>query len=95
MGTASLRMGIPSRGFLEEILTLDLEIAEFAAVMAADDLLENIRVIGHVVTSADEVLADLQTLGPLGFSLVTGGGGSRADADLMKAFAKGNGGRLN
>ena len=74
------------------------EIAQFADGMAADALLENIRLIadgqGHVVTSIEEALAELRTLGPKGYTLVMGGGGSRTDADLMAAFAEGSGGKL-
>jgi hypothetical protein len=74
------------------------EIAQFADGMAADDLLENIRLItdghGYAVESADQVLAELRTLGPLGYTLVMGGGGSHADANLMGAFAKGRDGNL-
>jgi hypothetical protein len=96
VGTARLRVTLASPGFLADIGTVALEIAEFANGMAADNLLENIRLIsdgfGHVVTSTDEVLAELQTLISNGYTLVMGGGGSRADADLMGAFAGGRGG---
>ena len=98
VGSASLRVTLLSPGFLSIIGTITAEIAEFANGMAADDLLENIRLIsdgfGHVVTSADEVLAEIRTLGPLGYTLVMGGGGSRTTADLMGAFAQGKGGKL-
>lgn len=98
IGTSSLRLTLASPGFLANIGTISAEIAEFANGMAADDLLEKIRLIadgfGHVVTSTDEVLAELRTLGPMGYTLVMGNGGSRTDADLMGAFAEGNGGKL-
>jgi len=98
VGTASLRVALASPGFLAELGTVAAEIAQFADGMAADDLLENIRLIadgqGHVVTSIDEVLAELRTLGPQGYMMVMGGGGSRTDADLMAAFAEGSGGKL-
>ncbi|MBR9970580.1 hypothetical protein [Magnetospirillum sulfuroxidans] len=96
VGTANLRVTLASPGFLACLGTVATEIAEFAYGMAADNLLENIRLIaegfGHVVTSTDEVLTELRTLGPLGYTLVMGGGGSRADADLMGAFLEGKGG---
>lgn len=98
IGTAGLRVTLASPGFLAYLGTVETEIAEFAYGMAADDLLENVRLIangsGHVVTSAEEILAELRTLGPQGYTLVTGGGGNRADADLMGAFAEGKGGKL-
>lgn len=98
VGTASLRVALASPGFLADLGTVAAEIAEFACGMAADELLENIRLIAggfrHVVTSADEVLAELRKLGPMGYTLVTGGGGSRTDADLLRAFAEGKGGKL-
>ena len=77
---------------------MSAEIAQFAEGMAADDLLENIRLIinghGNVVTSADEVLGELRMLGSQGYTLVMGGRNSRTDADLIGAFAKGRGGKL-
>ena len=98
VGTASLRVTLASPGFLADLGTIAAEIAEFAIGMAADDLIENIRLIadgfGHVVTSADEVLAELRSLGPQGFTFVIGGGGSRTDADLIAAFAAGKNGKL-
>lgn len=98
VGTASLRVALASPGFLAELGTVVAEIAQFADGMAADDLLENIRLIadghGHAVTSIDEVLAELRTLGSQGYTLVMGGGGSCTDADLMAAFAEGSTGKL-
>lgn len=98
VGTASLRVALASPGFLAELGTVVAEIAQFAEGMAADDLLENIRLIadghGHVVTSIYEVLAEIRTLGPQGYTLVMGGGSNRCDADLLAAFAEGSGGKL-
>jgi hypothetical protein len=98
VGTASLRVTLASPGFFAYLGTVTAEIAEFANGMAADDLLENIRLIsdgfGHVVTSTEEVVAELRTLGSQGYTLVKGGGGSRTYADLMGAFAEGKGGKL-
>lgn len=98
VGTSSLRVTLASPGFLAYLGTISSEIAEFANAMAADDLLENIRLIaegsGHVVTSADEVLAELRTLGVMGYKLVMASGGGHATADLMRAFAESKGGEL-
>lgn len=98
VGTASLRVTLASPGFLASLGTVAIEIAEFAKGMAADNLLENIRLIadgyGHVVTSTEEVLAELRTMGSMGYTLVEGFGTSVADADLMGAFAAGRGGKL-
>ena len=97
VGSASLRVILASRGFLNNLWTVTAEIAQFAAGMAADNLLENIRLIveghGHVVTSADDVLAELKTLGSLGYSLVVGFGGGHTSLDLFAAFAAGKGGK--
>ena len=99
VGNASLRVALASPGFLAEFGTVMAEIAQFADGMAADQLLENISLIadghGHVVTSIDEVLAEIRTLGPQGYTLVMGGGCSRTDADLMATFAEGSGGKLS
>ena len=98
VGTASLRLTLASPGFLANLGTIEAEIAQFANGMAADDLLENIRLIaggsGHVVTGADEVLAELRTLRPMGYTYVMGVSISTANADLIGAFAEGKGGKL-
>jgi hypothetical protein len=56
-------------------------IAWFAYGMAADDLLENIRLVadghGYAVTNAGEVLAELRTLGSQGCTLAIGCAGSK------------------
>jgi hypothetical protein len=97
IGSASLRVALPSPGFLADIGTLWAEIAQFAEGMAADDLLEGIRLIagGHsyIVSSAQEILAEIATLAPRGYTLVMGGGGSSSDANLMGAFAEGKAGK--
>jgi hypothetical protein len=98
VGSAGLRVTLSSPGFLAELGTVEAEIAEFVNGMAADELLENIRLMangfGHVVTCTDQVLAELRTLGPMGHTLVMGSGSSSAAADLIGAFAEGNGGKL-
>ena len=98
VGTASLRVTLASPGFLADLETVSAEIAQFADGMAADDLLENIRLItdghGHAVTNANEVLEELRMLGAWGYTLVLGGGSSDTDADLMAAFAEGRDGKL-
>ncbi|MBZ0162882.1 MAG: DUF2726 domain-containing protein [Notoacmeibacter sp.] len=95
VGTASLRVILASWGFLANLWTVTFEIAQFADGMAADNLLENIRLVveghGHVVTSTDEVLAELKTLGSLGYTLVMGSGGGDTDLHLLAAFEAGKG----
>lgn len=97
VGTAGLRVTLASPGFLAELGSVRAEIAQFADGMAADDLLENIRLIaegkGHVVTSIDEVLAEIRRLAPQGYKLVFGGGG-HTSTDLITAFTEGSGGEL-
>lgn len=92
VGTASLRVTLASPGFLADLGTVSHEISWFAYGMAADDLLENIRLIadghGYAATSAGEVLAELRTLGSQGYALAMGGGGRDADVDLNGAFAE-------
>lgn len=98
VGTASLRVTLASPGFLAELGTVPAEIAQFAEGMAADDLLENIRLIAdgypYADISAYEVLAELRTLGHQGYTLVIGGGSNGSDIDLMGAFAGKKGGKL-
>ena len=90
MGMASVRISLPSPGFLAEIESVPMEIAQFADGMACDDLYENIRLIskgaGHVVKSADERLPDITELGRQGYELAFGGGGGRSEVDLIGAF---------
>jgi hypothetical protein len=66
--------------------------------MASDDLYENIRLIGigagHVVTAADEFLAEITELARQGFTFASGGGSSSAETDLLAAFTAGRGGQL-
>ena len=89
---------IAGTGFLAEIGSVPMEIAQFADGMACDDLYENIRLVGtgagHVVTSTDELLAEITALGRQGYTFAFGGGGSRSQADLMAAFTAGKGGSL-
>lgn len=96
IGTASVRISLPSPGFLAYIGSIPMEIAQFADGMASDDLYENIRLIaggaGHVVTSTEERLAEIRELARQGYSFAGGSGGSRSEADLLAAFAKGRGG---
>lgn len=98
VGTASLRVSLASPGFLGDLGTVSYEIGQFAEGMAADDLLENIRFItgghGYAITSANEVLEELKTLGSQGYTLVMGGGSSNSDANLTGAFAEGRGDKL-
>lgn len=98
VGTAALKVSLPSPGFLDDLGFASIEIAQFVEGMAFDNLLENIRLIatgaGHVVTHADERLAELKNLSQQGFTLVMGGGGSSADANLMAAFTSGRNGRI-
>jgi hypothetical protein len=98
VGTASLRVTFASPGFLADLATLSLAIAWFVYGMAADDLLENIRLVadghGYAVTNVGEVLAELRTLGSQGYTLAMGGGGNRTDVDLSGAFAEGEVGKL-
>ncbi len=98
VGTATLKVSIPSPGFLADIGTVSFEIAQFVESMASDSLLENIRLVGtgagHVVTHADERLEELKGLALQGYTLVFGGGGGSSTANLMGAFAAGRGGKL-
>ncbi|MDA8747691.1 hypothetical protein N9M66_05725, partial [Litoreibacter sp.] len=98
MGKARVRISLPSPGFLSEIGSIPMEIAQFADGMACDDLFENIRLVGtgagHVVRSADEVLREIMGLGRQGYAFALGGGGSRSDVDLIRAFTAGTGGKL-
>lgn len=98
MGTATVRISMPSPGFLAEIGSVPMEIAQFADGMACDDLHENIRLVGtgagHVVTSTDELLAEIALLAQQGYAFAGGGGSSRAAVDLLAAFASGRGGKL-
>lgn len=99
MGSASMRISMPSPGFLSEIGSIPMEIAQFADGMACDDLYENIRLVGtdagHVVRSADEVLQEIVGLGRKGYTFAFGGGGSLSDVDLIAAFTAGTGGKLS
>lgn len=98
MGRSSVRISMPSPGFLADIGSIPMEIGQFAEGMASDDLLENIRLIGigagHVVTPTDELLAEITELGRQGYAFAGGGGSSRAEVDLLAAFAAGRGGKL-
>lgn len=98
IGTSILKIALSSLGFLERVETIEAEIAEFANGMATAALLENINFIvdgfGHVVTTAEEVLAELRVLGPMGYKLVVGNSASCTDTDLMRVFAEGNSGEL-
>ncbi|UXS31900.1 DUF2726 domain-containing protein [Agrobacterium tumefaciens] len=98
VGTAALKVSLPSPGFLDDLGFASMEIAQFVEGMAFDNLLENIRLIatgaGHVVTHADERLAELKYLGEQGFTLMMGGGGTSADANLMAAFTSGRDGQI-
>ena len=98
MGRSSVRISMPSPGFLADIGHINREIGLFAEGMASDDLLENIRLVGigagHVVTPTDELLAEIKDLGRQGFSFVDGGGPSHPEVDLLAAFAAGRGGKL-
>lgn len=99
MGTANVRISLPSPGFLAEIGTIPMEIAQFADGMACDDLYENIRLVGtgagHVVRSADELLPEIKSLGREGYAFAFGGGCSSSDVDLMAAFKAGTGSKLS
>jgi hypothetical protein len=98
IGTARVRVSLPSPGFLAEIGSIPMEIAQFADGMACDALYENIRLVGtgagHVVRSVDEVLPEIMSLSRQGYKLALGGGGSRSDVDLIAAFTEGQAGRL-
>lgn len=98
MGTASVRISLPSPGFLAEVGSIQMEIAQFADGMACDALHENIRLVGtgagHVVTSADELLVEIESLGRQGYTLALGGGGGSSDVDLIAAFVAGTDGKL-
>ncbi len=98
VGTASLKVSLPSPGFLSDLLFVTAEIGDFVEGMAFDNLLDNIRLIapgaGHVVTHADERLTELRSLAQQGFKFVLGGGGSTAKANLMGAFGEGRDGKI-
>lgn len=98
MGKSKLRISLPSPGFLAEIGSIQMEIAQFAEGMASDDLYENIRLIGigagHVVTATDELLAEITELARQGFTVASSRGSMGAGADLFAAFAAGRGGQL-
>jgi hypothetical protein len=98
MGTASVRISLPSPGFLAEIGSIPMEIAQFADGMACDDLYENIRLVGtgagHVVRSADELIPEIMSLGRQGYTLAFSAGGSRSYVDLIAAFTEGTGRKL-
>ena len=98
IGTATLKLSLPSPGFLSDLLFVSAEIGEFSEGMAFDNLLDNIRLVasgaGHVVTHTDERLQELRSLGSQGFKLVMGGGGSSAQANLMAAFTSGTNGKI-
>ncbi len=98
MGTASARISLPSPGFLEDIASVPMEIAQFVDGMACDDLYQNIGLIGagagHVVRSADELLPEIASLGRQGYTLALVCGGSQSEVDLMAAFTAGSNGKL-
>lgn len=98
MGTASARISLPSPGFLAEIGSIPMEIAQFASGMACDDLYENIRLVGtgkgHAVRSAGEVLPEIMSLARQGFAFAFGLRGSGSEVDLIAAFTEGIGGKL-
>ena len=95
MGSANVRISLPSAGFLAEVGTVPMEIAQFADGMASDALLDNIGLIGsgagHVVTATDELLAEISRLACQGYSLAIGCGGSGSDVDLLATFWNGSG----
>ena len=94
MGSANVRISLPSPGFLADIGSISMEIAQFADGMASDVLYDNIGLIaagaGHVVTATDELLAEIAGLGPQGYSLALGSGGSRSQVDLLATFSSGS-----
>jgi hypothetical protein len=96
VGSATLRVTLPSRGFLANIWTVSGEISQFAVAMAADDLLYNIHLTadghGHVVTSDYEVVTEIKTLKSLGYTLVMGRGSGCNAVDLFEAFSGGRAG---
>lgn len=96
VGKARVRISLPSPGFLAEVGSIHMEIAQFADGMACDDLYENIRLIGtgagHVVRSADELLPEISNLGRQGYKLELSGGTSSSDVDLIAAFNAGTDG---
>ncbi len=98
IGKSSVRISTPSPGFLADVGSISMEIAQFAEGIASDDLLENIRLIGigagHLVTPTDELLTEITELAKLGYVFSGGGGSSRADVDLLAAFSAGRGGSL-
>lgn len=89
-GTASLRVALASWGFLANLGTISAEIAQFVNGMAADSLLENIRLItdghGHAVTDTDEMLTELKMLRSQGYNLIMGSGSSPIYTDLLAKF---------
>lgn len=98
VGSASVRIGLPSTGFLSNVGSIHAELAQFADGMACDDLYENIRLLGigagHVVKTTDEFLAEIEGLAVEGYDYIFGGSSSKSNANLLEAFAKGRGGRL-
>ncbi|WJR67102.1 DUF2726 domain-containing protein [Neorhizobium sp. CSC1952] len=98
VGAARLKVSLASSGFLADLGFVSAEIAQFVEGMAFDSLLENIRFIGsgagHIVIHADERLQELTGLAKQGYTLVFGGGGSLANANLMTAFAAGKKGNI-
>lgn len=98
VGSARLKVSLASSGFLADLGFISVEIAQFVEGMAFDSLLDNIRLVGsgagHVVTHADERLQEMRELAKQGYSLVFGGGGSLARANLMAAFSEGKDGRI-
>jgi len=93
MGSANFRISLPSPGFLADIGSISMEIAQFADGMASDALYDNIGLIaagaGHVVTATDDLLTEIACLGPQGYSLALGSSGSRSEVDLFDTFSKG------
>ncbi|MBO6852545.1 MAG: DUF2726 domain-containing protein [Marivivens sp.] len=98
MGRSSVRISMPSPGFLADVGSIQMELGQFAEGMASDDLLENIRLVGigagHVVTPTDELIGEIKDLCRQGYAFTGGGGSSRANVDLMAAFTSARGGKL-
>jgi hypothetical protein len=90
IATSKARISLASAGFLAEIATIPMEIAQFVDGMACEQLLENIRLIGtgagHVVRTVDEVLQDLRNLANQGYEVVFSTGCSNSNIDLNAAF---------